>query len=138
MATARVSKDEIHVGGGKRVAGRRPPVQIIAALVGPNTLGGSDPDFAATCLSAAVSEHATTAKVTWSARLDAEFARELEADREVLGLGGTTDLLLAGLRLLHQKAEEERMVRSVVDFHGQQPVPLPTGVRRSSRRPAGE
>lgn len=66
----------------------------------------------------------------WQARIDREVAAELRADAAVLGLDGRTDMVRAALRLLHQRAAEERMARSVDDFYGGSIPPLPVGVRR--------
>lgn len=71
------------------------------------------------------------ASEVWQARIDRELAAELRADAVVLGLDGRTDTVRAGLRLLHQRAAEERMARSVDDFYGGQTPPLPVGVRRA-------
>ena len=49
-----------------------------------------------------------------------------------------TELVKAGLELLHRQAAEERMARGVEEFHhGQEPPPSPF-VRRSRHRPAGD
>ena len=68
----------------------------------------------------------------WQARIDRELAAQLRADSEVLGLKGRTDIVKAALALLHQRAAEERMARSVDDFHGGAVAPLPIGVRPAS------
>lgn len=75
---------------------------------------------------------ATGASEVWQARIDLDLAAELRADATVLGLSGRTEMVRAALRLLHQRAAEERMARSVDDFyHGALP-PLPVGVRRAA------
>lgn len=64
----------------------------------------------------------------WQARIGHEFAAQLREDSAVLGLDGRTDIVKAGLQLLHRRAGEERMARSVDEFyHGVEP-PLPIGV----------
>lgn len=70
----------------------------------------------------------------WQARIGVELAAELRADATVLGLTGRTDTVRAALRLLHQRAAEERMARSVDDFYDGRTPPLPVGVRPA---PAG-
>ncbi len=67
----------------------------------------------------------------WQARIDRELAKDLRADAEVLGLAGRTEMVRAALRLLHQRAAEERMARSVEEFYGDRTPPLPVGVRRA-------
>lgn len=66
---------------------------------------------------------------TWQARIGHELAAQLRRDAELLGLDGRTEIVKAGLELLHRRAAEERMARSVVDFYGDDQPPLPTGVR---------
>lgn len=69
------------------------------------------------------------ASETWQARISHELAAQLRHDAQVLGLDGRTEIIRAALELLHRRAAEERMARSVDDFyHGAQP-PLPVGVR---------
>lgn len=72
----------------------------------------------------------TTAAATevWQARIGRDFAAELQADAEVLGLEGRTDIVKAALRMLHRRAAEERMARSVDAFYRGAPPPLPIGV----------
>ncbi len=66
---------------------------------------------------------------TWQARIGHELAAQLRRDAELLGLDGRTEIVKAGLELLHRRAAEERMARSVVDFYGNNEPPLPIGVR---------
>lgn len=73
---------------------------------------------------------ATGASEVWQARIDRDLAVELRADAAVLGLTGRTDIVRAALRLLHQRAAEERMARSVDEFYRGETPPLPVGVRR--------
>lgn len=68
----------------------------------------------------------------WQARSDRELAARLRAGSEVLSLKSRTDISNAALALLHQRAAEERMARSVDEFHGGAVVPLPIGVRPAS------
>lgn len=67
----------------------------------------------------------------WQARIDRELAAELRADAAALGLSGRAETVRAALRLLHQRAAEERMAQSVVEFHDGRTPPLPVGVRRA-------
>jgi hypothetical protein len=62
-----------------------------------------------------------------------------DGDADVLGLVARTELVKAGLELLHRQAAEERMARGVEEefHHGQEPPPSPF-VRRSRHRPAGD
>lgn len=53
----------------------------------------------------------------------------LRDDAELLGLSGRTDIVREALMLLHQRAAEERMARSVDAFYGDHDPPLPIGVR---------
>ena len=69
----------------------------------------------------------------WQARIDSDLAAALREDSAVLGLTGRTEIMRAALVLLHQRAAEERMARSVTDFYGDQPAPLPIGVRPARR-----
>jgi hypothetical protein len=64
----------------------------------------------------------------WQARIGRDLAEQLRADAEVLGLDGRTDIVKAALALLHRQAAEERMARSVDEFYGDSPPPLPLGV----------
>ncbi len=72
------------------------------------------------------------------ARIGVEPAAELRADAAVLGLDGRTDTVGAALRLLRQRAAEERTARDVDDFHGGRIPPLPMGVRRAPSHAGGE
>lgn len=71
----------------------------------------------------------TTRSETWQARISHDLAAQLLRDAEVLGLGSRTEIVRAALDLLHRRAAEERMARSVDDFYGDQDPPLPIGVR---------
>ncbi|HET9517239.1 MAG TPA: hypothetical protein VFO77_05905 [Actinoplanes sp.] len=62
------------------------------------------------------------------------MAAALRDDAEVLGLDGRTDIVKAGLELLHRHAAEIRMAKSVDAFHGGTEPPLPAGVRPARRR----
>lgn len=64
----------------------------------------------------------------WQARIGREFAAQLHADADVLGLDGRTDIVKAALALLHRSAAEQRMARSVDEFYGDDIPPLPIGV----------
>ncbi|MGH3931391.1 MAG: hypothetical protein ACRDTF_15640 [Pseudonocardiaceae bacterium] len=70
----------------------------------------------------------TGATEVWQARIGHELAAQLRADADILGLGGRTDIVKAALHLLHRRAAEERMARSVDEFYrGTEPA-LPIGV----------
>ena len=71
----------------------------------------------------------TAASETWQARISHELAAQLRDDAELLGLDGRTEIVKAALELLHRRAAEERMARSVDDFYGDRDIPLPIGVR---------
>lgn len=71
----------------------------------------------------------TGASETWQARITHELAAQLRSDAELLGLDGRTEIVKAALELLHRRAAEERMARSVDDFYGDREPPLPVGVR---------
>lgn len=47
----------------------------------------------------------------------------------MLGLDGRTEIVKAALELLHRRAAEERMARSVDDYYDDAEPPLPIGVR---------
>lgn len=64
----------------------------------------------------------------WQARIGRGFAAQLQEDAETLGLDGRTDIVKAGLQLLHRRAAEERMASSVDTFYAGAPPPLPVGV----------
>ncbi len=70
----------------------------------------------------------TAATEVWQARIGHELAAHLREDAEVLGLAGRTDIVKAALQLLHRRAAEERMARSVDAFYAGSPPPLPVGV----------
>ncbi len=71
----------------------------------------------------------TGASETWQARISHELAAQLRSDAEVLGLDGRTEIVKAALELLHRRAAEERMARSVDAFYGDTRPPLPVGAR---------
>jgi hypothetical protein len=64
----------------------------------------------------------------WQARIGREFAAQLYADANILGLQGRTDIVKAALAMLHRNAAEQRMARSVEEFYGEDIPPLPIGV----------
>jgi hypothetical protein len=64
----------------------------------------------------------------WQARIARSWAAELRADAAVLGLAGRTDIVRAGLKLLHQQAAELRMAEDIDTFYGADLPPLPIGV----------
>ncbi len=70
----------------------------------------------------------TRSTEVWQARIGHELAAQLRDDAEVLGLSGRTDIVKAALQLIHRRASEERMARSVADFYGDAEPPLPIGV----------
>lgn len=70
----------------------------------------------------------TRASEVWQARIPQDFAAQLHDDAQVLGLDGRTDIVRAALRMLHQRAAEERMARDVDEFYGPDTAPLPIGV----------
>jgi len=74
----------------------------------------------------------TSASETWQARITHDLAAQLRDDAELLGLDGRTEIVKAALELLHRRAAEERMARSVDDFYGTSEPPLPIGVRSAS------
>lgn len=74
----------------------------------------------------------TGASETWQARITHDLAAQLREDAELLGLDGRTEIVKAALELLHRRAAEERMARSVADFYGEGLPPLPVGVRSAS------
>lgn len=75
---------------------------------------------------------ATRSSETWQARIPHDLAAQLRDDAELLGLEGRTEIVKAALQLLHRRAAEERMARSVDDFYGNSQPPLPVGVRSES------
>jgi hypothetical protein len=76
----------------------------------------------------------TSRTEVWQARIGHELARELREDAEVLGLDGRTEIVKEALLLLHRRAAEERMARSVDVFYGDEAPPLPIGVRSKNKR----
>lgn len=64
----------------------------------------------------------------WQARIGHDLAAQLRHDAEILGLDGRTDIVRAALHLIHRRAAEERMARSVDVFYGDGEPPLPIGV----------
>jgi hypothetical protein len=62
--------------------------------------------------------------VTMQARVDAGFARELEADAAVLGLRSASELVREGLRLVHRQARELAMAGSYDEFYAGKPAPV--------------
>jgi hypothetical protein len=75
----------------------------------------------------------TGASETWQARISHELSAQLRDDAELLGLGGRTEIVRAALELLHTRAAEERMARSVDAFYlGGEPE-LPIGVHPARR-----
>lgn len=71
---------------------------------------------------------ATGPTEVWQARIGRALAAQLRADSEVLGLSGRTDIVKAGLALIHRQAAEEHMARSIDEFYGGATPPLPIGV----------
>jgi hypothetical protein len=68
------------------------------------------------------------------ARIDSEFAKTLmERDAVVLGLDGPSELVRAGLRLVHRQAQEQEMADSYAAFYGEKTAPLPAGVARRGK-----
>jgi hypothetical protein len=76
----------------------------------------------------------TGASETWQARISRDMAAQLRQDAELLGLQGRTEIVRAALDLLHRRAAEERMARSVDEFYGGSEPPLPIGVRPARTR----
>jgi hypothetical protein len=70
----------------------------------------------------------TSGTEVWQARIGTRLAEQLREDSEVLGLQGRTEIVKAALQLLHRRATEERMARSVDDFYAGATPPLPIGV----------
>ena len=70
----------------------------------------------------------TGSSEVWQARIERGFAAQLHEDAEILGLQGRTDIVKAGLQLLHRRAAEERMAGSVDMFYAGATPPLPIGV----------
>jgi hypothetical protein len=74
----------------------------------------------------------------WQARIGRAFAAELEADADVLGLSGRTDIVKAALQMLHRRVAEERMARDVDAFYEGRAPALPIGVLPDQRDAAGK
>lgn len=72
---------------------------------------------------------ATGSSETWPARISHDLAAALREDAALLGLDGRTEIVKAALELLHRRAAEERMARSVDDYYDDAEPPLPIGVR---------
>lgn len=70
----------------------------------------------------------TSGTEVWQARIRRDFAAQLHDDAETLGLDGRTDIVRAALQLLHRRAAEERMARTVDEFYRGEAPPLPIGV----------
>lgn len=83
-------------------------------------------------------DRSAEASEIWQARIGRDLAAQLRADSAVLGLSGRTEIVRAALALLHQRAAEERMARSVDDFYAGSDVPLPIGVRAAESRLVGD
>ncbi len=66
----------------------------------------------------------------WQARIARDLAAQLRHDATILGLDGRTEIVKAALELLHRRAAEERMSRSVEDFYTDALPSLPIGVRQ--------
>lgn len=64
----------------------------------------------------------------WQARIPRPWAFELLADAAVLGIESRTDIVRAGLTLLHRQAAEVRMAQDIEAFYGSEVPPLPIGV----------
>jgi hypothetical protein len=72
----------------------------------------------------------------WQARIARTFAEQLNEDAAILGLAGRTEIVRAALQMLHRRAAEERMARSVDEFYGSTAPPLPLGVAPDDDDPA--
>lgn len=70
----------------------------------------------------------TGATEVWQARIVHDLAAQLRADAEILGINGRTDIVRAALDLLHRRAAEDRMARSVDTFYAGAAPTLPIGV----------
>jgi hypothetical protein len=78
----------------------------------------------------------TGASEIWQARIAPAFAEQLNEDAAVLGLAGRTEIVRAALQMLHRRAAEERMARSVDEFYRDTSPPLPLGVAPDDDVPA--
>lgn len=65
----------------------------------------------------------TTGKTEiWQARIEHQFADDLRADAQILGLDSRTDIVRTALQDLHRRAVEERMASTFDAFyHGEKP-----------------
>jgi hypothetical protein len=75
----------------------------------------------------------TGATEIWQARIGRDLAAQLRDDAAVLGLRGRTEIVKVALELLHRRAAEQRMARSVDEFYRDTAPPLPIGVRQPVR-----
>jgi|NGEPerStandDraft_6_1074524.scaffolds.fasta_scaffold115856_2 hypothetical protein len=73
----------------------------------------------------------------WQARIGNELAAQLRADAQILGLSGRTEIVRAALELIHRRAAEESMARSVDEFYGAATPELPIGVLASDDEDSG-
>lgn len=80
----------------------------------------------------------TGATEVWQARIGHDLAAQLRADADILGLSGRTDIVKAALHLLHRRAAEERMARSVDEFYGGAAPALPIGVQAADDDTPGQ
>lgn len=64
----------------------------------------------------------------WQARITRTFAEKLREDAELLDLATRTDIVKTALEMLHRRAEQERMGRSIEEFYQGKAPPLPIGV----------
>lgn len=71
----------------------------------------------------------------WQARIGHDLAAQLRHDAQILGLAGRTDMVRAALLLLHRRAAEERMARTVDEFYGGASPALPIGVLEADDEP---
>jgi hypothetical protein len=70
-----------------------------------------------------------TGSVIVQARIDRGFASEvLGRDATVLGLDGPSEVVREGLRLVHQRAQEQALIEAYDAFYRGGKAPLPTGV----------
>ena len=70
-----------------------------------------------------------TGSVIVQARIDRGFASEvLGHDATVLGLDGPSAVVREGLRLVHQRAQEQALIEAYDTFYQGGKAPLPTGV----------
>jgi hypothetical protein len=96
-----------------------------AELATPTARGGRGSARRASRGQVALPQAGTSAgTVTMQARVDAGFARELEADAAVLGLRSASELVREGLRLVHKHARELAMAASYDEFYTGKPAPV--------------